>query len=132
MPHAARGRSAARPRPLVLIADDHAHIRELIRVVLSEYAVAEAKNGPEALSLAHELHPDIVILDIMLPLLSGLEVLTDIRADPELERVGVIVMTAQPAHREEAVEAGADAYFEKPFDPDELVSVIEEVMARRQ
>jgi DNA-binding response OmpR family regulator len=116
----------------VLIADDHAHIRELIRVVLRDYAVAEAKNGPEALSLAHELRPDVLILDIMLPLLSGLEVLAEIRADPELERVGVIVLTAQPAHREEAVEAGADAYFQKPFDPDELVSVVEEVMARRQ
>jgi CheY-like chemotaxis protein len=116
----------------VLVADDHAHIRELIRVVLRNYAVVEAENGPEALSRAHELRPDIVILDVMLPLLSGLEVLAELRDDPELARAGVIVITAQPAHRDEALAGGADAYFEKPFDPDELVTVVEEVLSRRR
>jgi CheY-like chemotaxis protein len=116
----------------VLVADDHAHIRELVRVVLRDYIVVEAANGPEALSLAYEVNPDVVILDIMLPLLSGLEVLAELRGDPEMERLGVIVLTAQPAHRDEALATGADAYFDKPFDPDALVAAVEEVLAKRR
>ena len=115
----------------MLVADDHAHIRELIRVVLRDYAVIEAETGPEALSLTYDLRPDVVILDVMLPLLSGLEVLAELRADPEMNRLGVVVITAQPTHRDDVFAAGADAFFDKPFDPDELVAVIEEVLSRR-
>jgi DNA-binding response OmpR family regulator len=68
----------------------------------------------------------------MLPLLTGLEVLAEVRSDPEMARVAVIVITAQPAYRDEVLARGADAYFEKPFDPDQLVTVVEEVLSRRR
>lgn len=125
-----RIRSLTRPRPLVLVVDDAPHIRELIRVILRDTIVAEAENGEQAILLARELKPDLVILDVMLPLRSGLEVLAEIRGDPELARVGVLVITAQPTTREEALAAGADGYFEKPFDPVELAKAVEEVLRR--
>jgi DNA-binding response OmpR family regulator len=119
-----------RPRPLVLVVDDAEHIRELIRVILRDQAVAEAENGEEGLLLVRALRPDVVILDVMLPLRSGLEVLAEIRADPELASIPVLVITAQPTTRDEALAAGADAYFEKPFDPVALAAAVQEVLRR--
>jgi CheY-like chemotaxis protein len=75
------------------------------------------------------LHPDVVILDMMMPRLSGLEVLDVIRNDPELSDASVIVLTAQPEAREEALRAGADVVMVKPFEPAEISAAVEEVLA---
>src|SRR5437868_7236881 len=94
----------------VLICDDEPSLRELIRLSLvGEYDFAEAEDGEESLEMARRLKPDVVILDMMMPRLNGLEVLSEIRHDEELSDTPVIVLTAQPATREDALREGADA-----------------------
>jgi CheY-like chemotaxis protein len=116
----------------VLICDDEPSLRELIRVSLDgAYSFAEADDGEESLELARRLRPDVVILDMMMPRRTGLEVLTEMRSDEELCDIPVIVLTAQPAAREEALREGADIVMVKPFEPDEITAAVEEVLAER-
>ena len=116
----------------VLICDDEPSLRELIRVSLDgAYSFAEADDGEESLEIARRLRPDVVILDMMMPRLSGLEVLTEMRRDEHLSDTRVIVLTAQPAARDEALREGADLVMVKPFEPDEITAAVEEVLAER-
>jgi len=118
---------------IVLICDDEPSLRELIRVSLDgPYEFVEADDGEKSLEIARRLRPDIVILDLMMPRRSGLEVLTEIRRDERLSDMAVIVLTAaQPATREEALRQGADVVLVKPFEPDEITALVEEVLAER-
>jgi len=77
------------------------------------------------------MRPDVMILDMMMPRLSGLEVLNAVRQDEQLSGTRVIVLTAQPATREHALRAGADIVMVKPFEPEEIASAVEEVLADR-
>jgi len=116
----------------VLICDDEPSLRELIRVSLDgAYSFAEADDGEESLEIARRLRPDVVILDMMMPRLNGLEVLTELRRDEGLSATRVIVLTAQPGAREEALREGADIVMVKPFEPDEITAAVEEVLAER-
>jgi CheY-like chemotaxis protein len=116
----------------VLICDDEPSLRELIRVSLDgPYSFAEADDGEESLEIARRLRPDVVILDMMMPRLSGLEVLSELRRDEDLSDTRVIVLTAQPGAREEALREGADLVMVKPFEPDEITAAVEEVLAER-
>jgi DNA-binding response OmpR family regulator len=118
-------------RPTVLICDDEPNLRELIRVSLgSGYAVVEAGDGEQALALARSMRPDLVILDVMMPRLNGLDVLTELGADPTLAETRVLVVTAQPASQEEARAKGADDVIVKPFDPDELADLAAALIGR--
>src|SRR5438876_184206 len=82
-------------RPSVLVCDDEPNLRELIRVSLGpRYAIVEAEDGESALALARSLRPDLVILDLMMPRLSGLDVLTELKADPALAATRVLIVTA--------------------------------------
>jgi len=111
-------------RPSVLVCDDEPNLRELIRVSLGPgYAVHEAADGEEALTLARTLRPDLVILDLMMPKMNGFDVLSELKADPTLERTRVLVVTAQPASEDEARAAGADGVIVKPFTPEELAEL---------
>ena len=110
--------------PSVLVCDDEPNLRELIRVSLGPgWAVHEASDGEEALSAARSLQPDLVVLDLMMPRLSGLEVLAKLKNDPQLERTRVLVVTAQPDSEAEAREYGADGVIVKPFAPEELAEL---------
>ena len=115
----------------VLICEDEPALRELIRVSLERgpYEFAEADDGEESLALARELRPDLVILDVMMPRRSGIEVLTEIRRDEALASTPVIVLTAQPETRSEALEKGADRVIDKPFVPEDISSAVEEVLS---
>jgi DNA-binding response OmpR family regulator len=116
----------------VLICDDEPSLRELIRVSLDgPYHVVEADDGEESLEIARRLRPDVVILDMMMPRRSGLEVLTALRGDEALAETAVIVLTAQPATREQALEEGADVVMVKPFEPEQISAAVEEVLAER-
>ena len=114
----------------VLICDDEPALRELIRVSLDgRFSFAEAHDGIECLDMARELRPDIVVLDMMMPRLNGLDVLIQSRDDDQLAGTPVIVLTAQPASRDEAMRSGASRVMLKPFTPDEISAAVEEVLA---
>ena len=108
----------------VLICDDEPALRELIRVSLDHrFSFAEAHDGVECLDLARRLRPDLVVLDMMMPRLNGLDVLSTVKADPSLARTRVLVVTAQPASEVEAREHGADGVIVKPFAPEDLAEL---------
>ena len=114
----------------VLICDDEPSLRELIRISLNgPYRIVEANDGEESLELARRERPDVVILDMMMPRLSGLEVLTSLRQEQELADTRVIVLTAQPEAREDALREGADVVMVKPFEPEQITVAVEEVLA---
>jgi DNA-binding response OmpR family regulator len=117
----------------VLICDDEPSLRELIRVSLvGPYRFAEADDGEESLEIARRLRPEVVILDMMMPRLSGLEVLAELRRDEALSSTAVIVLTAQPDTREEALRQGADLVMVKPFEPEQIMAAVEEVLTERR
>jgi CheY-like chemotaxis protein len=116
----------------ILICEDEEALRELVRVSLGEgYTYAEAADGVESLELAVELQPDLVVLDLMLPRKSGVEVLADLRRDRRLRETPVVVITAWTHAQQAAVAAGADRFIAKPFDPDELKTVVSELLQGR-
>ncbi len=111
--------------PTILIVDDEEDIRELIAVNLlrgEEYKILEAGNGLEALQLARKKRPDLVILDLMLPEMNGLDVFARLREDARTKDVPVIMLTARGRLEEKiaGLELGADDYLAKPFSPKEL------------
>ena len=117
----------------VLICEDEPALRELIRVSLrGPYEIAEADDGEEALEAVRRLRPDLVILDVMMPRRNGIEVLKELRSDQSLASTPVIVLTAQPETRDEALREGADRVIDKPFVPDDISAAVEEVLAERR
>jgi CheY-like chemotaxis protein len=120
--------SAAAAR--ILVCDDDASLRELVRAVLGpRYAFTEAADGKEALAAVRADPPDLLVLDIMLPGLGGLEVLAAIRADERIAELPVVVITAWNHAEAEAWSAGADRVVTKPFDPDVLSTAVEELLS---
>src|SRR4029078_11261794 len=102
----------------VLICADGPALRELIRASVDDgYLFAEAGDGVAALELAREVDPDVVILDLMLPRLSGLEVLARMNEDEQLRDVPVIVITAWNETREDVLAAGAGRVVPRPRSP---------------
>jgi putative two-component system response regulator len=114
----------------ILVCDDDANLRELVRAVLGpRYRFVEAVDGTEALTVARELSPDLIVLDIMLPGRSGMEVLAELREDDELSGIPVVVITAWSHAEAEAWTAGADRVVLKPFDPDVLSGAVAELLS---
>jgi two-component system phosphate regulon response regulator PhoB len=118
----------------VLVVDDEPDITALVAYHLAKagYQVATAASGPEAIRLAEEQAPDLVVLDLMLPGLSGYEVLEALRRRPQTQDVGVILLTArkEEADRIRGLSLGADDYLVKPFAPQELVLRVGAVLRR--
>lgn len=111
----------------VLVVEDSAVIQRLISVCLrpAGLEVETRGDGPSGLDAAFELAPDLLILDVGLPLMDGWEVLERIRSDPRTSEMKVLVLTAhaQEETREKADRGGADAFLTKPFRPDDLRAV---------
>lgn len=122
--------------PLILIVDDEADLASLVEFNLRAAGLetAVAHTGEAALGLARERHPDLVILDVMLPDLSGKEVCLRMRADAQLADVPVIMLTARgdEPDRVEGFLAGADDYVTKPFSVRELVLRVQASLKRRR
>ena len=123
------GQSSPR-RATVLVVEDDSALRQFLCTALSdEFDVTGAVSGEEAVELARRLKPDVVLLDVMLPGLSGLDVVREIRSDADLKDTPVLVMTAfsdiEPGH---AVEAGADRFLTKPFDLQELTAAVKDLL----
>lgn len=116
----------------ILIADDEANLRLLVATTLDDprYQILEAADGAEALRLAQSAHPDLVLLDWMMPGLSGIEVLQHIKQDPATQGIPVIMLTAkaQTSDIEQGLALGAYAYLTKPFSPLELMDKVEAVL----
>ena len=119
-------------RPLVLCADDDEDILSLVALRLERagFDVARAGDGEEAIEAARTLRPAVVVLDVMMPKLTGLEVLEALRADEAFADVKVVLLSArvQESDVERGLGAGADAYLAKPFRAGELVAAIEELL----
>ncbi len=112
-------------RRRILLADDNADMREyVIRLLRSRYEVATARDGMEALRLARELRPDLILSDLMMPRMHGLGLLAEIRADPALRDLPIILLSARAGEeaRLEGLDAGADDYLVKPFSARELLA----------
>jgi len=119
----------------ILVIDDEPDLRELVRINLDQagYSVETASSGREALHALRRSAPDLVVLDLMLPDVSGTELCRKIRADPALAEIPVIMLTAKAAEVDRVVgfELGADDYVTKPFSPRELVLRVASVLRRR-
>ena len=118
----------------VLIAVDEPHVVELVRVTLEDERVRvfEAADGETALGVAEGLAVDLILLDVNLPDMSGLEVCRAVRANPRLASTRVVMLTAA-AQQDDVVRglaAGADEYLTKPFSPVRLLSLVERLLPR--
>jgi DNA-binding response OmpR family regulator len=117
----------------VLVVDDEPDVLLLCRLNLEQrgHQVLEAPNGDEALGLAREGTPDLVVLDLMLPGIDGYQVLQALRADERTSGIPVLVLTAKSlqADRERSRQLGAAAFVTKPFLPDELCDKVDAVLA---
>ena len=122
-------------RPLVLVADDDGDIRALVafRLEKAGYEVIAAGDGEQALRLAQERSPDLAVLDVMMPRLTGLEVTERIRADAATRAMPVILLTARAEESDIArgLEAGANDYITKPFSPQELRARVQAILEPR-
>ena len=119
---------AARAARSVLVVDDDERVRSLLRLALarSGLVVLEAPDGAAALDLVRRARPDLVLLDMMMPGLGGLEVCRRLRADPATRTLPVLMLSAAASEedRRAGLESGADAYLTKPFSPRALLAAV--------
>jgi CheY-like chemotaxis protein len=117
----------------ILVADDAAMLRILACRSLEGHRTIEADDGEAALAMARQFRPDIVILDWMMPGLSGVEVSKAIRGDPELASTSIILMTARTGmdSQSQAREAGVDHFINKPIMPRQLLTLVDRIVAEK-
>lgn len=121
--------------PTILVVDDDESIRKLLEIALGEVGeVVTARDGGQALAVAEQHLPDIVVMDVMMPDTTGLDVLRAWRSDPRTADLDVILLSArdQPADEAAGYDAGADAYVTKPMDVDVLQGLVATMLAGRQ
>ena len=116
----------------ILIAEDEESIRDLLSEIFNvpgRYSVICAKDGEEALRIAQDQRPDVILLDVLLPKLDGQQVCRLVKSNPELANTKVLMMSGmvQQSDIRRAQELGADAYIAKPFSSDALVAKVEEL-----
>jgi CheY-like chemotaxis protein len=129
-----RGPAAARDRPLVLLVEDDPHDREMYGNTLwyNGFDVVEGEDGHEAVSLALEHVPDLVLVDLLLPGLNGIEVCRRLKSDPVTAEIPVIALTARAEWEFGllARDAGCMRYLEKPIGPLQVLKAVEEVVGQ--
>ena len=120
----------------IVVAEDQPHIRALIEYKLknSGYDVVTVADGSAALQKVRETLPDLVLLDVMMPLMTGFEVLVALKQDPATKHIPVLMVTAQSREEEivKGLDLGADDYIAKPFSPNELAARVKTVLVRNQ
>jgi CheY-like chemotaxis protein len=115
----------------ILIVEDHPTMRDAMRLVLEEdgHQVEEASDGEVGIAMVRDHAPDVVLLDLNIPVVSGDEVLETLKADPTTSEVLVVVVTATGEEgRRKALSRGADGYITKPFSPLALLRTVERVL----
>ena len=121
--------------PRILIVDDEPFQRMLMRETLSnnpQYSFSEAEDGVQAVARAREEHPDLVLLDVMMPHMNGFQVCRAFRRDPQLRTTPIILVTAldKIEDRVNGLDAGADDFINKPFEEDVLQSRVRDILGR--
>ncbi len=120
----------------ILLADDEAHLRTLVRTTLDDpaYRILEAADGISALELARKEHPDLLVLDWMMPGMSGIDVATALRQDPATAHIPIIMLTAKGQEKDKEQERilRLSAYLVKPFSPLELLEKVQEVLEEKR
>ena len=121
----------------ILIVDDEPHIRMLLEQTLEDLEdegidLLFAENGQTALQLIEEEKPNLVFLDVMMPIMNGMEVCKKVKQKLKLKDIYIILLTAkgQEADRQKGLEMGADAYMTKPFDPDEMLEIATKILSK--
>ncbi len=116
----------------VLVIDDEPDVRWLIRMSLERagHEVIDAEDGLRGIALTMKQRPEIIVLDLMMPVMDGYGVLAELAKDPRTAGVPVVVLSARaiPDEAERAVGAGASRFLEKPFDPDLLASELDDLL----
>jgi DNA-binding response OmpR family regulator len=121
--------------PLILVADDDPDIQALVRYRLERcgYRVVTANDGEEAVHVARAMRPVLVVLDVMMPRVDGLQATRQLRADAETSAIPIVLLTARAQDTDvgRGFEAGADDYIRKPFSPQELSARVHAILGRR-
>jgi len=115
----------------ILVVEDYSDLRSLIQIFLEQigFAVVAKENGAEALTYLNEQRPDLILTDLMMPDVSGIELIEKVRANHQLLNIPIIAMTAcdrEPIKK--AKEAGANRVLEKPLNPEAIVSTLRELL----
>lgn len=116
----------------ILAVDDEPHILKLVTFSLKShgYEVVEATDGMSAVEMAESEQPDLILMDVMMPLLTGYDACERIKANPKTSHIPVVMLSAksQVAEQQEGIERGALCYITKPFTPRELVDRVDEIV----
>jgi CheY-like chemotaxis protein len=116
----------------ILVADDEPSLRLLVKASLAarKYTILEVANGQEALNLAKQATPDLILLDVMMPFMTGFQVCAELRKDPRTASIPVIILTAKGGQddKDMAVSVGANHFLTKPFRPPELMGAVDYVL----
>lgn len=118
----------------ILIAEDERDIRDLVAFTLrfAGYEVFAAPNGEEAVELASRVNPDLILMDVRMPRMTGYEACKVMKANPDLKDIPVVFLTArgQETEIQQGLEAGAEEYLLKPFAPDQLTARVKAILAK--
>jgi two-component system phosphate regulon response regulator PhoB len=121
-------------RTKILIVDDEADIRELVRLNLASegYEILDCESGEQALNLSRSRNPDLIVLDLMMPGMDGLEVCRRLKADPKTVRIPIVILTAKGEESDvvAGLEVGADDYVAKPFSGKVLAARVRRLLRR--
>ncbi|MFZ1082353.1 MAG: response regulator [Candidatus Kryptoniota bacterium] len=121
---------------IVLIAEDQDEIQALLEFKLknSGYDVVLAENGKKCIEVAQSNPPDLIVLDMMMPVMNGLDTLANLKKDPKLQAIPVIIVSAKSTEQDivKALELGADDYVTKPFSPQVFIARVKAVLRRCQ
>ncbi len=123
-------------KPVILVADDDPEILSLLSIRLNRagYKVLEAVDGEQTLTKVREHYPEVIVLDVMMPIKNGWEVAKELRHDPRFKHIGIIMLTAIGEKINEMTSPlyGADAYVDKPFEFSDLEAKITDILAQKQ
>ncbi|MDQ3006932.1 MAG: response regulator [Chloroflexota bacterium] len=118
----------------ILIAEDERDIRDLVAFTLrfAGHEVSAAANGEEAVELATKVNPDLILMDVRMPRMTGYEACKVMKANPDLKDIPVVFLTArgQETEIQQGLEAGAEEYLLKPFAPDQLTTRVKAILAK--
>lgn len=116
----------------VLIVDDLEGVRRMLIYALEDdYNVTQASNGLEAIELAHIVHPDVIVMDLDMPVMDGVEATRQIKSNPSLAGIKVLAVTGQNnSEKSRLIMDDCDAFIEKPFQVDELVEAVRQLVVK--